>query len=59
MAKKKNYKVGYQMPKLMFDSILKTRKGEDEKKKNPYAFVCEIVNAEFGLMREVNHITVI
>lgn len=47
------------MPKLMFDSILKTRKGEDEKKKNPYAFVCEIVNAEFGLMREVNHITVI
>lgn len=57
--KKKNYKIGYQMPRAMFEALLKTRRGEDEKKMNPYTYVLNIINSEFGLKNEVNHIAVI
>lgn len=57
--KKKNYKVGYQMSRQMFEALLKTRRDEDEKKMNPYTYVLNIINSEFGLKNEVNHIAMI
>ena len=47
----------YQMTKQMFDSLLKTR-SETEKKLNPYDFVMQVVNHEFGVKGTVTHITV-
>ena len=38
--------VKYQMTKEMFNSIIKTRKGE-EKKMNPFAYVKKYVNEQF------------
>lgn len=47
----------YQMTKQMFDNLLKTR-SEIEKKLNPYDFVMQVVNREFGVKGTVTHITV-
>lgn len=45
----------YQMTKRMFDELLKTR-SDEEKKMNPYAFVTEVVNKEFGVKGTVTRI---
>ncbi len=52
-------KVGmeYKMPKGMFQSLLQARK-ESEKKLNPYTYVLNIVNEQYGLLREVTNIIV-
>ena len=47
----------YQMTKQMFDSLLKTR-SETEKKLNPYVFVMQVVNREFGIKGTVTHISI-
>ena len=47
----------YSMSKKMFDAIVKDRKGED-KKKNPFAYVLEVINHEFGLKNEVTSISI-
>ena len=38
----------YKMTKDMANGYLKARKGDD-KKKHPQAYLCEIVNTEFGV----------
>ena len=47
----------YQMTKKMFDHLLSTR-SEEEKKLNPYAFVTQVVNREFGVKGTVTHISI-
>lgn len=46
----------YKMSKEMANNLLKERKGE-EKKKNPQAYLCDYVNAYFGLRCEVTRVT--
>lgn len=46
----------YQMTKKMFDELLKTRT-EEEKKMNPYEFVAQVVNREFGVKGTVSRIS--
>ena len=53
----KNKSVEYQMTKRMFDSLLNTRT-ELEKKLNPYVFVMNVINNEFGVKGEVTHISI-
>ena len=54
MTKNKNteiYNKGdieYKMSKALADSYLQARKGDD-KNKHPQAYLCEVVNAEFGV----------
>ena len=50
--------IGYQMTKKMFKSILDTRT-EMEKKLNPYTFVINVLNEQYGLKGTVKHVTVI
>ena len=38
----------YQMDKKMFDSIVKSRKGED-KKINPFKYVVDYINESYGI----------
>lgn len=53
-----NYKepVGYIMSTRMFDTILATR-NERERKENPYTFVMNVMNREFGLKGRVTSIS--
>lgn len=53
----KNNDIEYQMTKQMFDALLKTR-SEEEKKLNPYAFVMQVINREFGIKGTVTHISI-
>lgn len=39
----------YQITKANFDSILKTRKGNDLKM-NPYKYVVKIINEQYGIL---------
>lgn len=48
--------IDYQMPKKMFDELLKTRT-ESEKRLNPYQFVMGIINEQFGIKGTVTHLT--
>lgn len=57
--KNKNDKVAtYKMSCVCYDHILKTRKGEDEKRMNPNKFVCMYVNQTYGLRQKVTQIIV-
>lgn len=49
--------VEYRMPRKMFNMILKTR-DNSAKKSNPYAYVMEVVNSEFGLKGKVRKIII-
>ena len=48
--------IEYKMPKELAASILSTRKGTD-KTMDPQAFLCKVVNEEFGLMGECTRVT--
>lgn len=41
--------IEYEMPKLMAKELLATRKGE-ERNMPPQAFLCKVVNEDFGLL---------
>ena len=59
IMKNKNDKVTtYKMSRVCYDRLLKTRKGEDEKRMNPNKFVCLYVNQTYGLKQEVTQIIV-
>ena len=47
----------YKMSRTMFNSIIKTRAGED-KKENPYSYAAKVVNQEFGLKGKVIRVIV-
>ena len=49
--------IDYKMTQRMFDSILDTRT-EEEKKQNPYSYVMDVLNAEYGLRGTVKHISI-
>ena len=51
----KSNEVGYKMTQKMFDSLLEGR-SEEDKKKNPYTYVIQIINEQFGLKNKVTHI---
>jgi hypothetical protein len=40
--------IEYKMTKEMADTYLKARKGDD-RKKHPQEYLCDLVNAEFGI----------
>lgn len=50
--------IEYQMPKKMFRSMLEKRTKE-EGKLNPYDYVMNIINEEFGLRGTVTRLSVI
>ncbi len=50
--------IDYQMTKKQFDCILSTRK-DDEAKKNPYQYVINILNENYGLRGTVTHLVII
>lgn len=57
--KNKNDKVAtYKMSQVCYDRILKTRRGESEKRMESNKFVCLYVNQTYGLKQEVTQIIV-
>lgn len=48
----------YQMPEKMFYGMLKKRT-EEEEKLNPYVYVMNVINKEFGLRGKVTRLSVI
>jgi hypothetical protein len=46
----------YRMSKKMFNELLSSRT-EEEKKQNPYAYVTQIINEQFGLKGTVNKVS--
>lgn len=48
----------YQMSKELFDTLLKTRKSEAQKKMNPYTYVMGIINEEYGLKGTVTRVSI-
>ena len=57
--KNKSDKVAtYKMSQVCYDRILKTRRGESEKRMEPNKFVCLYVNQIYGLKQEVTQIIV-
>ncbi len=50
--------IGYQMTRKMFKTLLDTR-SEIEKKLNPYVFVMNLLNEQYGLKGTVKRITII
>lgn len=54
---KNNKPIDYQMTKKMFNAILATRNGEQEKQ-NPYEYVIGVINEQFGLRGKVTHICI-
>lgn len=54
---KNNKGIEYQMSKKMFNSLLELRT-EEEKKQNPYDFVMNVLNEQYGLRGTVKHISV-
>lgn len=50
--------IDYRMTKKMFDAILSTRVTESEKKLNPYEYVMNVLNNEYGLRGTVKHISI-
>lgn len=49
--------IEYQMTKTAFNAILETR-NEAEKKLNPYDYVMNVINTEYGLRGTVKHIAI-
>lgn len=49
--------IEYQMTQKMFDALLEQRT-EAEKKENPYSYVMDIINREYGLRGTVKHILI-
>ena len=47
----------YKMPEAMANAYLNARKG-DEKKKHPQAFLCDLVNEEFGVKGECTRVVI-
>ncbi len=50
--------IEYQMSKEMFNAFLAER-SESEKKLNPYQYVMDIINKDFGLKGKVTHIFIV
>lgn len=50
--------IEYQMTKKMYNAILGIRK-ESEMNENPYAFVINFINSEFGLRGTVKQIHIL
>lgn len=50
--------IDYQITKKQFDNILSTRK-DSEAKKNPYQYVMDIINENYGLRGTVTHLAII
>ena len=48
----------YLMSKDMADAYLKARKGEEEKKMNPQAYLVKVVNDEFNLLRKCTQVNI-
>lgn len=46
----------YRMSKKMFNELLSSR-AEEEKKQNPYVYVIQIINEQFGLKETVNKVS--
>lgn len=54
---KNNKAIEYQITKKAFNAILETR-NEIEKKMNPYDYVMNIINTEYGLRGTVKHLSI-
>lgn len=50
--------IEYQMTKQMFDAFLADRT-ESEKKANPYQYVMDVINRQFGLIGQVKRLFII
>ena len=50
--------IDYQITKKQFDNILSTRK-DSEAKKNPYQYVMDIINENYGLRGTVAHLAIV
>lgn len=50
--------IDYQITKKQFDNILSTRK-DSEAKKNPYQYVMDIINENYGLRGTVTHLAIV
>lgn len=48
--------IEYEMPKALAKELLATRKGE-ERNMHPQAFLCKVVNEEFGLLGNCTKVT--
>ena len=48
----------YKIPKKMFDELLKTRRGEEERKLKPEEYVRKVINETFGLKETVTRVIV-
>lgn len=55
---KNSYPLEYQMPKQMFEAILKTRNNKNSKM-NPYVYVMNVINESFGLRGTVTKLSII
>ena len=50
--------IEYQMTKKMFNAMLEGRT-EEQKKGNPYTYVMDVINNEFGLRGVVKHLFIL
>ena len=48
----------YLMSKEMAEAYLKARKGEEEKRMHPQAYLIKVVNEEFNLLRECTQVNI-
>jgi len=51
-------KIEYQMTKKMYNALLGVR-NESEMNENPYTYVINLINQEFGLRGTVKHIHIL
>lgn len=57
-GKKMELEIKYQMSKQAFDSILSERT-DSEKKQNPYQYVMDVINRQYGLKGKVTSLSII
>lgn len=53
-----NTEIKYQMSKKAFEAFLAER-SESEKKQNPYEYVMDVINRQFGLKGKVTSLSVV
>ena len=62
MRKKNNLIINdgfeYKMTKTMADALLKERKGSEELKMHPQAYLCQVVNEQFGVKGTCIHVII-
>ena len=54
----RNNEIGYTITQKMFDSLLDGRTDID-RKKNPYTYVMQIINEQFGLKGKVTNLHIL